>query len=109
MPLLKVKLVNANIAASIMTQITQSDNHWKLNGDVVIGTAKTILTDSEALAINNNTVIDFEQVEDIDTTAVSLILEWKRRAIKANQTLKFINLPINLTSLVQLYDVEDLI
>ena len=92
-----------------MTQIIQSDNHWKLNGDVVVGTAKSILTASEALSINSNTVIDFEQLEDIDTTAVSLILEWKRRAIKENVTLKFINLPTNLISLVQLYGVEDLI
>ena len=92
-----------------MTQITQSDSYWNLNGDVVIGTAKSILTDSKALLINHNTVIDFERVEDIDTAAVSLILEWKRRAIKENQTLKFVNLPVNLTSLVQLYGVEDLI
>ena len=93
----------------IMEQIIQTDNRWILNGDVVIGTAKSILTASESLTINNNIVIDFEQVEDIDTTAVSLILEWKRRAIKENQTIQFVNLPANLKSLVQLYDVEDLI
>ena len=95
-----------------MTQITRIDNRWKLSGDVVISTAKSILTASEALPIaagDVGTVIDFEDVADIDTTAVSLILEWKRRAIKENQTLKVVNLPANLTSLVQLYGVEDLI
>ena len=92
-----------------MTQITQVNNRWNLNGDLVIGTAKSILTDSETLLIGTDTVIDFEQVDDIDTTAVSLIFEWKRRAIKESQTLTFTNLPINLTSLVQLYGVEDLI
>ena len=92
-----------------MTQITQIDNQWNLNGDVVICTAKSILTESEALLIGADTVVDFKQVEDIDTTAVSLILEWKRRAIKENQALRFTNLPINLSSLVQLYGVEDFI
>ena len=92
-----------------MTQINQVDNHWNLNGDVVIGTAKSILTDSKALLIGADTVVDFKQVDDIDTAAVSLILEWKRRAIKENQALRFTNLPINLFSLVQLYGVEDLI
>ena len=92
-----------------MTQITQVDNNWNLNGDVVIGSAKSILTDSETLLINADTVVDFKQVDDIDTAAVSLILEWKRRAIKENQALRFTNLPINLFSLVQLYGVEDLI
>ena len=56
-----------------MTQIAQIDNHWNLNGDVVIGTAKSILTDSEALLIGSDTVVDFKQVDDIDTAAVSLI------------------------------------
>ncbi len=92
-----------------MDQLTQNDNRWNLNGDVVIGTVKSILTKSELLPINQDTVIDFEQVTDIDTTAISLILEWKRRAIKENQVLNIINLPANLNSLVQLYGVEDLI
>ena len=92
-----------------MTQITQIDNRWNLNGDVVIGTAKSILTDSETLLIGTDIVVDFKQVDDIDTTAVSLILEWKRRAIKENKALIFTNLPVNLSSLIQLYGVEDLI
>lgn len=92
-----------------MTQITQIDNRWNLNGDVVIGTAKSILTDSETLLIGTDIVVDFKQVDDIDTTAVSLILEWKRRAIKENKALRFTNLPVNLSSLIQLYGVEDLI
>ena len=92
-----------------MDQLTQNDNRWNLNGDVVIGTVKSILTNSESLPINQDTVIDFKQVTDIDTTAISLILEWKRRAIKENQVLNIINLPANLNSLVQLYGVEDLI
>ena len=92
-----------------MTQITQIDNRWNLNGDVVIGTAKSILTNSETLLFGTDTVVDFEQVDDIDTTAVSLILEWKRRAIKENKALRFTTLPVNLSSLIQLYGVEDLI
>ena len=92
-----------------MAQITESNNSWILSGDVVNSSAGDILIASQAFNIVENTTVDFADVEDIDTTAVSLILEWKRRAAKENQTLIFVNLPENLTSLVQLYDVAELI
>lgn len=92
-----------------MTQIVQTNNRWVLSGDVVINTASDILKASQAFTIVDNTTIDFADVEDIDTTAVSLILEWKRRAARESQSLAFVNLPSNLSSLVQLYDVAELI
>ena len=92
-----------------MSQIAQIDNRWKLTGDVVVGNAKAILTASQPFTITNNTMVDFENVNDVDTAAVSLILEWKRRAKKEDKVLTFVNLPANLTSLVALYGVEDLI
>lgn len=92
-----------------MAQIIQVDNGWKLSGDVVIATANDILKASQVFTLSKNTTVDFADVEDIDTTAVSLILEWKRRAAKESQTLTCVNLPNNLTSLVALYDVADLV
>ena len=92
-----------------MSQIAQVDNRWQLSGDVVISSAKAILTASQGFAIANDTAVDFAQAADIDTTALSLILEWKRRAQTENKTLSFINLPANLNSLAALYGVEDMI
>lgn len=92
-----------------MAQIAQTDNRWLLNGDVVVSTANDILIKSQLCTIGDDTIIDFSGVEDIDTTAVSLILEWKRRAAKENKSLTFAHLPKNLTSLVQLYDVAAVI
>lgn len=92
-----------------MTQIAQLDHRWEISGDVLIGTVTQLLSDSSALPISSNTVIDFAKVEAIDTSTISLILEWKRRAQKENQPIKFVNLPANLTSLTQLYGVAELI
>lgn len=92
-----------------MSQIAQIDNRWQLSGDVVVGTAKAILNASQSFAISSKTAVDFAQVADIDTTALSLILEWKRRAQTENKTLSFVNLPANLNSLAALYGVSDLI
>ena len=92
-----------------MTQITQVDKRWTLSGDVVIATASELLASSKSLALNTETTIDFAQVTDIDTATISLILEWKRRAQRDNQTIKLVNLPANLKSLTQLYGVDNLI
>jgi len=89
--------------------VTQVNNDWQISGDVLINTANDLLKQSQDYPIGQKTKVDFAQVTDVDTTAVSLILEWKRRAAKENQSLVFVNLPENLTSLIQLYDVTELI
>jgi phospholipid transport system transporter-binding protein len=92
-----------------MTQIAQIDNRWEISGDVVIGAVPMLLAASKSLSIAQNTTIDFAKVDDIDTSTISLILEWRRRAQKENQQLNFVNLPANLISLTQLYGVAELI
>jgi phospholipid transport system transporter-binding protein len=92
-----------------MTHIAQIDHRWEVSGDVLIGTVCEMLAISKALPMTSDTVIDFAKVDDIDTSTISLILEWKRRAQQENQQLKFVNLPANLTSLTQLYGVDELI
>ncbi len=92
-----------------MSQTTQIDNRWSISGDVVIGTVSSVLTASKSLVLNAETTIDFAEVTDIDTSTISLILEWKRRAQHENQTIKLVNLPANLNSLTQLYGVAELI
>ena len=97
------------MAQPALPQIVQIDNRWDISGDVVIGAVPAILEASKLLSIIDNTTVDFANVTDIDTSTISLILEWKRRAQKENQLLKFVNLPANLTTLTQLYGVAELI
>ena len=97
------------MAQPALTQIAQIDNRWDISGDVVIGAVPALLEASKLLSIIDNTTVDFANVTDIDTSTISLILEWKRRAQKENKSLKFVNLPANLTTLTQLYGVAELI
>lgn len=92
-----------------MTAITQNENRWEITGDINMDSANMLLVKSKVLTIPEKTVIDFAQVAEVDTSAVSLMLEWQRRAIAENKQLKFVNLPDGLTSLAALYDITDLI
>lgn len=93
----------------MMVSITQNENSWEIAGDILMDNANLLLEKSKDLALSGNVVVDFKRVLELDTSAVSLMLEWQRRAIAENQQLTFVNLPANLTSLIALYGVEALI
>jgi len=53
--------------------------------------------------------IDFADVGAVDSSAVALLLEWRRLAASLGKRLAFVNLPANLLALANLYGVADLI
>ena len=54
-------------------------------------------------------VIDFTGVSGVDSSAVALLLEWRRQAQRRGKTLVFTNLPANLVAIARLYGVAELI
>jgi phospholipid transport system transporter-binding protein len=53
--------------------------------------------------------IDFAGITAVDSSAVALLLEWRRQALRRKKILEFVNLPANLLALARLYGVEELI
>ena len=51
--------------------------------------------------------VDLAQVEAADSSAVSMLLSWLRNAQKHEAKLTFVNVPVNLRSLADLYGVAD--
>jgi len=92
-----------------MTTITENSTGWALNGDVLMGNANAVLTQSQGLTLQNQAVVDFAGVADVDTAAVSLMFEWLRRAKAEGKTLRFANCPSGLASLTDLYGVTDML
>ncbi len=92
-----------------MTEISQNNNCWTVVGDINMDSANSLLEKSKGLELADDTQVDFAQVDDVDTAAVSLMLEWHRRARSENKKLAFVNVPDGLTSLTALYGVTDLV
>lgn len=92
-----------------MAKIIQQGQYWRISGEVVFNNVSRLLETS--LTFNNTrpTVIDFAQVTNVDTSAISLMLEWQRRAFAVRSTVNFVNLTPNLISLASLYGVADFI
>ena len=53
--------------------------------------------------------IDFAGITAVDSSAVALLLEWRREAMRLKRVLEFVNLPANLLALATLYGVAELI
>ena len=53
--------------------------------------------------------IDLSEVQEFDSSAVALLLHWRREAAKMQKMLRYINLPKNLTALAELYDVQQFV
>jgi phospholipid transport system transporter-binding protein len=92
-----------------MTQITQQENQWRISGDILMDNANIILGESHALTMNKVLEIDLSAVTNLDTAALSLMMELQRRALSENCQLLFANLPANLVSLAELYGVNEFI
>ena len=71
--------------------------------------ANAILSQSNAFEMTGDLEVDFSAVTDVDTAALSLVMEWQRRALASNCKISFANLPENLNSLATLYGVADFI
>ena len=90
--------------------IVQKANKWLVSGPILMETANKLLLDSGVLAFTENAHdIDLLNVTEVDTAAISLMMEWQRRAAAVKSKVTFSNLPDNLTSLAALYGVTEFI
>jgi phospholipid transport system transporter-binding protein len=88
--------------------LIRDGNQFRLTGPVVKANAVSLLEQGGAMFDGGEATVDFSGVTEVDSSAVSLMLEWRRRS-KGRQRLRFVNLPENLLSLADLYGVMDVL
>ena len=92
---------------------TPSGEVLKLEGELAFETLPGVLVESAQYAartdLPDRLTIDFSGITGVDSSAVALLLEWRRLAARRGKTLVFENLPANLLDLAELYGVADLI
>lgn len=81
----------------------------RLRGPVTIGNVTQLMAEGNRLFTAAEITLDLSQVTEVDSTAVSLLLEWRRAARRDNRRIAYVNLPENLKSLAALYGVTELI
>ncbi|MES1983286.1 MAG: STAS domain-containing protein [Pseudomonadota bacterium] len=89
--------------------ITHDGDRLQLTGRLTIEAVPALAKSDLWPAGSTDAVIDLAQAEAVDSATVSLLLSWLRRAQREHVTLCFANVPENLSSLIQLYDVTDML
>lgn len=87
--------------------ILREGNIVKVSGAVTVDNVSEMTAQGVALFDNHCLIVDLAAVDEIDSSIVSMLLEWLRAANQQNCQLQFINQPESLKSLVQLYGVSD--
>lgn len=84
--------------------ILGNGSRFSIDGAITMDNASAVL--KEGLAkFGQAAEVDLSALAEVDSSAVSLLLEWRR----ANPNLHFVGFSDNLKSLVTLYGVLDLV
>lgn len=93
--------------------VTAAGENLALEGALSFETVPAVLAQTvEYVAradLPERLTIDFASVGAVDSSAVALLLEWRRQAQRLGKTVVFVNLPPNLLALARLYGVAELI
>ncbi len=80
-----------------------------MQGEVTHDTVVELTQKGMAILDQSQVLVDLHAVTEMDSTIISMLLEWLRAADRQGNTLQFVNLPASLESLIQLYGVAELI
>jgi phospholipid transport system transporter-binding protein len=89
--------------------IVREGDHYFIEGALTMATVPTALAEGRELFDGPRVQVDLSRVTQVDSSAVSLLLEWVRAASRSDRTMLYTDLNANLQSLAALYGVSDLL
>jgi phospholipid transport system transporter-binding protein len=89
--------------------ITCEGGRCAVVGPLTIANAAQLAEEGQRMFVAERVTVDLAGVTEVDSAAVSLLLEWRRAAASANRQIEFLHLPANLKSLAVLYGVAELL
>lgn len=88
--------------------IERAGNELRVTGALTIANALAVCNEGKQL-LDGAVVFDLSEVTEVDSTALSVLFEWRRAARERNAQVSFRNLPGSMKSLAELYGVADLV
>lgn len=89
--------------------IERDGDRFLVKGAVTLDNVLDLLEAGTRLFKDQATIVDFSHATDVDSSALSLMLEWTRRAHRRGAGIRFTNLGESISSLTQLYGIETLL
>jgi phospholipid transport system transporter-binding protein len=89
--------------------IERDGNTARISGALTLGTVLSLRDVVKELIAAGDVVVDLKAVTEVDSSALSLLLEWRREAQRRNVHIGYRNFPPNLISLATLYGINDIV
>ena len=89
--------------------IPREDGNLSVEGSITIDNVAEVAARGIALLDRDGVTFDLAGLTEADSSVVSLLLEWRREAARRSRHMHIANMPENLSSLVRLYGVSELI
>ena len=80
-----------------------------VSGALTLASAKAVLLEGSTAIGQGVGSVDLGEVDELDSSALALLLAWLREAKRLQRALVFTNLPPGLTTIARLYGVADLL
>ncbi len=89
--------------------IVRDGDRLRVQGPLTMASIVAVRAEGVGLLGGGELLVDLAAVTEVDSSALSLLLEWQREARGRNVRLAYCNLSENLKSLAALYGVADLV
>lgn len=89
--------------------IVCNEDRCTIEGPVTADNVLSLLAQGAQQLTAPRMTVDLSGVTEVDSTALSLLLEWRREAIRNGREVRFRNLPASMKSLAELYGVTELL
>ncbi|MDD4946185.1 MAG: STAS domain-containing protein [Gallionella sp.] len=89
--------------------ITREGDRLVLSGRLIMSTVPAVYADGMKYLVADDLMVDFSQVEAVDSAAVSMLLCWIRAAQAQNRSLRVKGLSGDFLSLANLYGVAEML
>jgi len=89
--------------------ITLEGDRALLAGPVTLANVNAVLDEGGRVFKALSVTVDLAGVTEVDSSAVSMLLEWRRAALRDQRKIGYVNYPENLKSLIKLYGVSELL
>jgi phospholipid transport system transporter-binding protein len=84
-------------------------NQCKVDGPITADNVVSLLDQGARAFSGSGVTVDFSGVTEVDSSALSLLLEWRRAAARSGHEVRYRNLPASMRSLAELYGVTELL
>ena len=87
--------------------IRREGDQISVEGSITIDNVVAMTRHGVTLFEGRSLVIDLANVAKVDSSIISMLLEWLREANQKNFRLHFVNIPESVKSLMQLYGISE--